>query len=163
MAGGADDQVVTSLATALRRNGPRMEAILARWASPARRVLVGQFIRFGIVGTVGFVADTGIVYATRHAIGIYGAGVVAFAGAVTVTWLLNRVWTFRGLGSAPMHRQWAMFAATNSLGFVLNRGTFFILVTVSTLCRAQPVIAVAAGCLAGMLSNFHLSRRLVFR
>jgi len=45
---------------------------------------------------------------------------------------------------------------------LLNRSVFFMLVTVSALCSAHPVLAVAAGSLAGMFSNFTFSRVLVF-
>ncbi len=122
-----------------------------------------QFLRFGIVGTFGFLVDTATVYATRGMLGLYGAGLLAFLVAATANWAINRVWTFRGMGSGALHRQWAMFLAANSLGFVLNRGAYFILVTVSALCAANPVIAVGAGSITGMFANFTLSRRLVFR
>ncbi len=46
---------------------------------------------------------------------------------------------------------------------MLNLGTYFTLVTVSALCAAIPVIAVAAGAIAGMTANFLLSRAVVFR
>jgi putative flippase GtrA len=136
---------------------------LRRWASPARVVLAGQFIRFGIVGGIGFVVDTATVYGLRHDLGLYGAGMVAYGVAASGNWLLNRLWTFRGHGSQPAHRQWAMFMLTNLAGFVLNRGTYAILVTFVAAAAEQPVIATAAGAMAGLLVNFNLSRRLVFR
>lgn len=126
-------------------------------------VVFSQFVRFGIVGAFGFVVDTATVYATRHVLGLYGAGVLAFFVAASANWALNRVWTFRGLGSGALHRQWVKFLAANSLGFFLNRGAYFVLVTVSALCAANPVIAVGAGSITGMFANFTLSRRLVFR
>ena len=63
-----------------------------------------------------------------------------------------------------MHRQWALFLAANALGFVLNRGTYFILITVSAFCYRLPGAWRSrrawrwACCL-----NFHLSRTVVFR
>ena len=122
-----------------------------------------QFLRFGTVGTAGFVVDTAVVYATRGALGLYGAGLLSFLVAASGNWALNRVWTFRGSSSGALHRQWAKFLAANSVGFVLNRGAYFTLVTISVLCATNPVIAVGAGSLTGMFANFTLSRRLVFR
>ena len=122
-----------------------------------------QFLRFGVVGTVGVVIDTATVYATRGALGLYGAGIAGYVTAATGNWLLNRIWTFRGQGSGPAHRQWAMFMLANLGGFVLNRGTYALLVTFMAEAANQPVIAVAAGAIAGLLVNFTLSRRLVFR
>ena len=128
-----------------------------------RQALLAQFLRFGVVGVLGFLVDTATVYATKATLGLYGAGVLAFLVAASFNWALNRAWTFRGLGAGPRHRQWARFLAANAVGFVLNRGCYFILVTFSPICADNPVLAVAAGAIAGLFSNFTLSRRLVFR
>lgn len=141
--------------TLLRRCTPR--------ALHAKLPLLAQFLRFGTVGAAGFVVDTATVYATRSALGLYAAGALAYFTAATTNWLFNRLWTFRGQGSGPAHRQWLAFLAANLVGFVLNRGTFFVLVTISTACAEQPVLAIIAGTAAGMVLNFHLSRAVVFR
>ncbi len=123
----------------------------------------GQFLKFGVVGVVGFLFDTATVYASRGLLGIYGAGLLAYAVAATVNWALNRAWTFRGRGRpGAAHRQWLLFMMANLAGFGLNRGTFALLVTFVPLCAAEPVLAVAAGAVAGMLVNFGLNRRVVF-
>ena len=132
-------------------------------ATPARIGTLVQFLMFGTVGTLGFIVDTATVYALRHPLGLYGAGLAAYVVAATVTWILNRVWTFRGLGAGPVHRQWAKFLVVNLGGLVLNRGTYAVLVTFVALCAAQPVFATAAGSLAGMFVNFSLNRTMVFR
>jgi putative flippase GtrA len=126
--------------------------------------LLAQFLRFGAVGTAGFMVDTATVYATKGALGLYGAGAVAYLIVTSATWLFNRLWTFsdRGRGR-PAHRQWLAFLAANLLGFTLNRGTYAVLVTISATCVSQPVFAVAAGALAGLFVNFHLARSVVFR
>jgi putative flippase GtrA len=56
-----------------------------------------------------------------------------------------------------------MFLAANAVGFVINRGTYFSLIASVPVCHDKPVLAVAAGAVAGMFINFFLSRRLVFR
>lgn len=116
-----------------------------------------------MVGTLGFVWDTATVYAASPWIGLYAAGLVAYLVACTLNWLLNRLWTFRGHAHTGALRQWALFVASNSGGFVLNRGTFFALVAGVPLCRSVPVLAVAAGSLAGMFANFAAASRVVFR
>src|SRR5579883_2318584 len=125
--------------------------------------LAAQFLRFGMVGLAGFGVDTGIVYALRHPIGLIAAGMASYVAAATVTWALNRAWTFRGRGSGPAHRQWALFLIANLAGFVLNRGAYVLLVSFVPLCAAQPVLATFSGALAGMGVNFGLSRTVVFR
>jgi putative flippase GtrA len=136
---------------------------LRRSVSPGRAAILMEFFRFGLVGLVGLVIDTATVYGTRHTLGLYGAGAVGYVVAATVNWALNRVFTFRDRRPSAMHRQWAMFLLTNMVGFVLNRGTYALLVTFVPLAAAQPVIATSAGSIAGMFVNFSLSRRLVFR
>lgn len=121
------------------------------------------FLRFGLVGTLGFLVDTATVYATAPALGLYGAGLLAYLVAASVTWFANRTWTFRATPPAPMHRQWALYLAANSLGFALNRGSYVVLVATLAVCRDHPVLAVAAGSLAGLFANFSLSQRVVFR
>jgi putative flippase GtrA len=137
--------------------------LLRQYATPARILLLSQFLKFGVVGTLGFVVDTLVVYALRYRLGLLGAGLVSFLVAATANWLMNRLWTFRGQGTLPVHREWARYMATNAIGFVLNRGTYALLVIFVAICAEQPVLAVAAGSLAGMGVNFVLSRRLVFR
>ena len=141
----------------------RLRRLATRLLPPARLALLAEFLRFGTVGAIGFVFDTATVYGSRPWLGLYAGGVLAYLVAASVTWLLNRLWTFRHVAHAAMHRQWAAFLAAQSVGFVLNRGTYAILVTVSPLCAAQPVLAVAAGVAAGMFVNFTLARKLVFR
>ncbi len=123
-----------------------------------------QFLRFGVVGALGFVWDTSTVYLTRATIGLMPAIMLAFLVAATLNWALNRAWTFRHTPCVhSLARQWALYMVANSLGFVLNRGTAAILVTAFVACREQPVLALAAGAGAGLAANFILSQRFVFR
>jgi putative flippase GtrA len=124
---------------------------------------VAQFMKFGTVGALGFLADTAVVYALRGPLGLYAAGMVSYLLVASGNWALNRAWTFRGRGSGPAHRQWVKFLVANSLGLVLNRGTYAALIATVPLCVKAPVFAVAAGSVAGMLVNFTLSRQMVFR
>ena len=119
-------------------------------------------LRFGVVGVAGFGVDTGTVYALRGMIGIYAAGLISFLLAASGNWLLNRLWTFRGHGRGSALRQWLLFLAANSLGFVLNRGLFFTLAATVAIVHRQPVLGIMAGTLAGMGANFILSHRVVF-
>lgn len=129
--------------------------------SPA---LVVQFLKFGVVGVIGFLGDTAVVYSLRGFIGLYAAGMVSYVIVATGNWALHRVWTFRGHSSAGrVHHQWMRFMVANLVGFVLNRGAYTILIATSALCREQPVLAVAGGAVAGMFVNFTLSKKAVFR
>ena len=126
------------------------------------RALILQFLRFGVVGGVGFLVDTAVVYGLRGLVGLYWAGAIAYPVAASGNWLLNRVWTFKGPARHAAHVQWLRFLAVNLIGFVFNRGTYFAMVYAIPLCREMPVIPVAAGAIVGMFLNFGLSRKLVF-
>lgn len=137
---------------------------LRAYASEARIRVWVQFAMFAMVGLIGFAIDTGTVYALRHAVGLYVAGLAAYFTAATGTWFCNRAWTFRHIGrSDPWHVQWRRFLAANLSGFVVNRGVYALLVTFLPVAARQPVIAVFAGAIAGMTLNFNLSRKMVFR
>lgn len=126
--------------------------------------LARQFLRFGVVGTGGFLVDTALLYLALWAgAGLYGGRVFSYIGAASFTFALNRAWTFRGAEPARAGRQWALFLAVNLIGFALNYGTYAVLVAVSPLVAANPVLGVAAGSIAGLGGNFLASRRFVFR
>ena len=126
--------------------------------------LAGQFLRFGVVGTGGFLVDTALLYAALAAgAGLYGGRVLSYVGAASFTFTLNRAWTFRGARHAHAGRQWALFLLVNLIGFALNYGTYAILVALVPVVAAHPVLGVAAGSVAGLGGNFLASRRFVFR
>lgn len=143
---------------------PFIGPVLTRLLGAERAALAQEFLRFGLVGTIGFLVDSGVLYgAIGLGAGLYLGRAISYVAAATATWGLNRVWTFRGRGSGPVHRQWALFVAVNLVGFVLNYGTYAVLVATVPLVAAHPILGVAAGSIAGMFTNFFLSRRLVFR
>ncbi|MBV9538246.1 MAG: GtrA family protein [Acidisphaera sp.] len=136
-----------------------------RLATPERLALAAEFVRFGCVGFLGFLADTACVYALKGAIGLYAAGFVSYLIVGTANWLLNRLWTFRDRerGRGDVRRQWVLFLAVNAIGLALNRGAYVLTLAFWSLARAYPVISVFAGAVAGMFVNFALNRRWVFR
>lgn len=121
-----------------------------------------SFIRFTVVGVMGFCWDTGTVYTLRHLTGLYIAGTLGFLVAASANWAVNRFWTFRDHDHIAPHIQWAKFIAANFIGFIFNRGTFFTLISITVLCRNQPIFAIIAGSAAGLCFNYFLSKRLVF-
>ena len=129
----------------------------------ARTGISADLLRFGVVGVIGLMVDTTTVYSLRAPLGLYAAGVCGFMVAATANWAMNRLWTFRHRVHAAAHKQWLRYLGANLIGFVVNRGLFFVLITISPVCHAQPILAIAAGALAGLLFNFLLSRKFVFQ
>ncbi|HTI01620.1 MAG TPA: GtrA family protein [Acidisoma sp.] len=127
--------------------------------------LCRQFLQFGVVGTVGFLVDNAFVY-TAHfvfGLGLILAGLLSFFVAATGNWFLNRIWTFRGASTGRLHHEWLRYLGTNAIGFVLNRGVYIALIATTAICVVHPVLALAAGSVAGLGVNFVMSRRVVFR
>ena len=154
---------MTVLTFLLRASGHLPPKLRSHASEPRLRLLV-QFGMFGLVGLVGLAIDTATVYALWSAVGLYAAGIAAYFTAATGTWLCNRLWTFRGLGGGEAwYVQWARFLTANLTGFAVNRGLYAILVTFVGVAARHPEIAIAAGAVAGMVFNFNMSRKMVFR
>jgi putative flippase GtrA len=127
--------------------------------------LIGELLRFGAVGVAGFVVDSCVLtLGLRAGTGPYWGRVLSYLAAATFTFGVNRAWTFRTADrSRPVIHDWSMFLLVNLVGFACNYGSYAAMVAGVPLVRANPVLGVAVGSLAGMVGNFMLSRRFVFR
>jgi putative flippase GtrA len=140
---------------------------------PAQDSALGQFLRFGIVGTIGFIVDSSVLLLI--AVPLLKAGVpghedlwylrlgrvFSFLIAATATWTLNRRFTFKSTPEHPL-RQWVRFLGANGLGFAANYGTYFVLITLFAMVRTYPILGVAAGAIAGLVFNFTINKFWVF-
>lgn len=123
-----------------------------------------QFLRFTIVGAVGFLVDSTVLYAVMYGFGTgpYLGRVASFLAAASATWLLNRRYTFPDAGRTPAHRQWTVFVAFMCLGGLLNYAAYALVIMLAPVHAATPLLAVAAGAVAGLAVNFTTSRLFVF-
>lgn len=121
-------------------------------------------LRFGAVGVAGFVVDASVLLAvlTFTPIGPYAGRVISFLCAATVTWALNRRFTFTGARIAPAGSQWIRFVAVNAIGGAVNYGVYALCIARLGAEPPFPVLAVALGSIAGLAFNFTLSRTFVF-
>ena len=125
-----------------------------------------QFMRFSIIGAAGFVVDVGVLYLMiGQGLDLYSARVVSFVCAATSTWLGNRYFTFASgrRRQSGLHGEWAAYIAAMIVGGLVNYGVYALLVTHLALFHQQPWLAVAAGTGAGMMINFALARRILYR
>ncbi len=130
-----------------------------------RKEVISEFLKFGAVGVVGFAVDTIFLYIGIHALGLsrIAAGLFSFPFAVTVTWIGNRLYTFRDAEHEPMAKQWTKFVAVCAVGIVFNRGAYSLSVSTIPFVYDYPFIGLLIGTAAGMFFNFFASKRLVFR
>ncbi|MCU0758643.1 MAG: GtrA family protein [Steroidobacteraceae bacterium] len=123
-----------------------------------------ELLSFAGIGAAAFFVDAGMLQLLlAGGAGLYVGRLGSWLCAATFTWFLNRRLTFRDADRRSPLRQWARFLAANSVGGLLNYGTYALCVALSDTARRWPVLAVGAGSAAGLVANFLLSRRLVFR
>lgn len=123
-----------------------------------------QFLRFCLVGGVGFVADTAGLYLLSRAGGLdlYSARALSFIIAATLTWGLNRRFTFAANRKAS-GKEWGQYILVNGAGALVNYGAYALAISILPLARAEPVIAVAIGSALALFVNFFANKHLVFR
>ncbi|MDD5319235.1 MAG: GtrA family protein [Methylococcales bacterium] len=124
--------------------------------------LLQQIWRFALVGVAGYIVNACMVEALAPAMGPIWAQVLAFPVAVTVTWWLNRRYTF-GASHRALHHEWLRFVLANALGWVANNGAYVWMIFNMPLAYKHPALAVAVGSLAGMVFNFAMTRQFVFK
>jgi putative flippase GtrA len=131
----------------------------------ARGSLPGQMLRFGMVGGIGFLVDAGVLYAMlTWGLGPYSGRVVSFLVAATVTYILNRSFTFRRESRSDNHPagEWLAYLGLMVIGGLVNYGTYAAAVALFEPVHRYPVIGVALGSIAGMAINFWTSKTMVF-
>jgi len=138
------------------------------WRAAAERLAASRFLRFAFIGALGFLVNEAALWVALNPFGLgpYAGGVFSFLIAATFTWLGNRMLTLRAHAAtttASMLREWMMFLAANGIGFLVNYAVYASLVTFAPKRLNNPFVALAFGTLAGLLFNYVLSRKLVFR
>lgn len=123
-----------------------------------------ELVLFGLVGVIGFLVDTGVLYLLKSSLGLYYGRLFSFVSAVIATWIFNRHLTFshRASGLSMLH-EFSRYFKMMLGGGVVNYVTYSLLVYFLAVVASQPVWGVAAGGLAGMLVNYLLARYFVFR
>lgn len=125
---------------------------------------IRKFLLFGIAGGTGFVVDTAILYLLKGALGPYTARVISFLCAVLTTWVVNRTFAFKGQSAdLPIWREFLHYLGAMILGGIVNYGIYAALVATIPLFAEYLVLAVAGGVAGGMVVNFLLADKLVFK
>lgn len=123
-----------------------------------------QFVRFCFAGGLAFVVDAAILHAVVAAgADPYAGRLLSYLCAVTTTWWLNRTYTFTTTAGKPRLREWGHYAVSQLGGGSVNYMIYAGLVYAVPLVERNPVLGVAAGSAAGLVVNFLLARRYVFR
>ncbi len=126
--------------------------------------VVRELVLFGLVGVIGFLVDSGVLYLLKSSMGLYYGRLFSFISAVLTTWILNRHLTFSKRASGLS--LWSEFSRYFGLmlgGGVVNYASYALLVYFVEFVARQPVWGVAVGSCAGMMVNYLLARFFIFR
>lgn len=118
-----------------------------------------RFLRFVVVGGIGFVVDGGGTWLLAH-LGVPPllARVPPLLAAIVVTWLLNRTLTFN-VDQPKSGAELMRYATVALSSAVMN----FLLYSGLVLAGLPPLLAVATATLLLLLYSFFAYRRLVFQ
>jgi putative flippase GtrA len=136
--------------------------------SLARYLLGHSFIRFALIGGIGYVVDTAVLAFGTDILKLdfeIGRAFSIFA-AMCFTWAGNRYFTFadrRARGFSGGVQEWLKFVGANLLGAVVNYSISVLLVRYAPFPLNYKYAAQAAGVLVGLVFNFTLSRTFVFK
>jgi putative flippase GtrA len=122
----------------------------------------GQFLRFCVVGAIGFVVDMASTLAlVRSGLAAPVAGrIVAFVLTASVTWLLNKAFTFRSSGGLG---GWTLYLAMMSMGALLNVGVYALWVARFGDASLHIVFGIVCGSVLALGLNFTVSKYLIFK
>lgn len=132
------------------------------------QLLISQIFRFGVVGTVGFAVDGGVLTLLSQLAGwdVYWARAVSFCSATVVTWALNRLVTFRvggGKQTRGRAKEYAGYFLIQTVGALINLAIFAGLLWRFPELARLPIIPLAAGSAVALFFNFFAARHFVFQ
>jgi putative flippase GtrA len=124
-----------------------------------------QLARFAFAGIVGLMVDVAVLYlALGLGLGFYGGRVLSFLCAVFATWQINRRYTFAGGATAQsLWLEWWRYLAAMTGGGLVNYAAYSAAIVFGPRTQWWPLLAVAAGSLAGMAVNFAGAKLFVFK
>jgi putative flippase GtrA len=129
-------------------------------------ILNWQFTKFAMVGAVGFLVDSlTLLWLLEIHWALFPARMGSFACAVSVTWYLNRTWTFNqsGVFKPTVVQQYGYYLTVQVIGAGVNIGTFFWVIYYFPMTSSQPLIPLAVGSLVAMGFNYTLAKKVVYK
>ncbi|MFP1981136.1 GtrA family protein [Lonsdalea quercina] len=125
--------------------------------------LIKEIFLFGIVGALGFLIDSGVLYLLKSSIGLYASRVISFICAVIFTWLLNRSFTFKEKKrERKLFAEFINYSALMLIGGCFNIGVYYLMIHQSSFIQEIPIIGIAIGSIVGMFVNFVTSRIMFY-
>ena len=123
-------------------------------------LLLKQFVKFGLVGTVNTILTLTIIYLTVKVMDIHyiignGAGYIA---GFTNSFILNKIWTFKSRG--PVLRESIMFIVIFGICYFVQLMVLMLLIEV---LRMDTFISQAVSMVPYTILNFLGNRYITFK
>jgi putative flippase GtrA len=126
---------------------------------------IAQFIRFGVVGSIGFGINFCVYFGSSELLQLnYNyCAILAFSVAVGNNYVLNHLWTFRvkNCFSSLNFRQFFYYILVNIQGLTINLVTLNLIVIFAGI--KYHLLGQAFGIFIGMFSNFIFAKKIVFK
>lgn len=127
-----------------------------------KRILAQEKVRFIAVGGLGFIVNflsLALLFDLLK-LPIIVAQVAGAELAVLSTFMGNNFWAFRGHDHIPLVRKLLRFHASAATGILVNS---LVVVLLVQLLHVYYGLALAAGSAGGLVCNYVLYRRFVFK
>jgi len=123
-----------------------------------------RFLRFCMVGAVGFVVDGGILLLLTQGLGLgpLRSRAISFSAAVITTWVINRIWAFRDRPQASISRELFAYISMQVFGLAINFSLYTYLVLYAEVPFNHPLIALCIATGVSLLFNFATLVKFVF-
>lgn len=128
-------------------------------------LLNNKFIRFSIIGGFGYFVDIFVLFVAFEIfnISVYFSRLISAIFAATFTWLGNRIFTFSSTKRSNILKEWVDYLYAMIPGAVVNYALFSFIVFIFGSGRMVLIIAVSLGVLAGLIINYNIARKYVFK
>ncbi len=127
--------------------------------------MVKQALSFWLIGLVGFAVDASVLYFLRIVFDadLFAARLFSLAAAMSVSWFLNRNFTFLGENDRGAFSEWLYYLSVNSVGAGINYFLFMYLAMSNAYLKEYLIIPLAVASAFAFVVNFLLSKFLIFR
>lgn len=127
-----------------------------------RFIYHNSLLRFLFVGGIGLCTDACALYSFRGLIGLIPAKIVSYLIAYTVTWILNRIFTFHSKNPRRV-QEWFIYTIIYSLTGVFHVMLFAYLVHHHMILNKYPIVALLITAAIISIINFLMSKKIVFK